>query len=123
MNKIGIKIWSRDFELPIIIETFDEDATEIQNDTVKKLEEYADIIEASLKHVEEYILANGLRENGIDEVDNIFKYVMPKTFFIPKSENRVVGLLCNYKFDMEHGLAVVFENEKFKEIGSQDIIL
>lgn len=28
-----------------------------------------------------------------------------------------------YKFDMEHGFAVVFENGQFKRVGTQDIVL
>jgi hypothetical protein len=31
--------------------------------------------------------------------------------------------MCNYKFDMENGLAIVFENEEAIEVGKQDIIL
>ena len=57
------------------------------------------------------------------EIDNIFKYVIPKRIFIPRTDKKIVAILCDYKFDMENGIAVVFENEKFKEIGVQDIIL
>ena len=33
--------------------------------------------------------------------------------YIPKEEKqRVCALLCDFKFDIEHGLALVFENEK-----------
>ena len=57
-------------------------------------------------------------------VDNIFKYVMPKNIYVPRNlKKRVVAIMCNYKFDTEHGIAVVFENEQFKEIGAQDIAL
>jgi hypothetical protein len=31
--------------------------------------------------------------------------------------------MCNFKFDMEHGLAIVFEDEKLKKIGPQEIVL
>ena len=49
---------------------------------------------------------------------------IPKSVLIPREkEKRVVALMCNYKFDMEHGLAIVFENEQFKTVGPQDIIL
>ena len=40
-----------------------------------------------------------------------------------EKEERVFAILCNYKFDIEHGLAVVYENEKFKTVGAQDITL
>ena len=49
---------------------------------------------------------------------------MPRYLFLPKvQKRRTVALMCDYRFDPEHGLALVFENEKLKEIGSQDLIL
>lgn len=59
----------------------------------------------------------------MDSVDNIFKYVIPKTISVPKAKKRVVAIMCNFKFDMEHGMAIVFEDEKIKKIGPQDIVL
>ncbi len=124
MNNVKLNIWNRDFELPVIIKTFDgKEPTDIQKESLERFEAKTGIISEAQDQVEKYILTHGLNENGIDTVDNIFKYVMPKTIFIPKSKNRVVGLLCNFKFDMEHGIAVVFENEEFKEIGAEDIVL
>ena len=81
------------------------------------------IFDSAESEVEKYILKNGLKENGISEVDNIFKYVMPKSISVPKAKKRVVALMCNYKFDMEHGIAVIFEDEKFKKVGPQDLVL
>lgn len=48
---------------------------------------------------------------------------MPKYLFVKREINKHVVAMCNYKFDMEHGIAVVFENEMFSKIVSQDIIL
>ena len=31
--------------------------------------------------------------------------------------------MCNFKLDMEHGIAVIFEDGKFKTAGPQDLIL
>ena len=44
-------------------------------------------------------------------------------FLYRNEEKRIVALMCNYKFDIENGIAIVFENEKLKDIGIQDIIL
>ncbi|MCM1539584.1 MAG: hypothetical protein NC254_14450 [bacterium] len=56
-------------------------------------------------------------------VDNIFKYVMPiKRYVLRTGKDRSIAILCDYKFDIEHGIAVVFKNEKFFRIGSQDIV-
>lgn len=124
MSKVKTTIWGREFELPIIVKQFKgKDVTEIQEDAVDQLERNMIIFDSAESEVEKYILKNGLKENGISEVDNIFKYVMPKSISVPKAKKRVVALMCNYKFDMEHGIAVIFEDEKFKKVGPQDLVL
>ena len=75
-------------------------------------------------NVTAYILDNNAEELADSSIDNIFKYVMPINIYIPRNKNkRVTAIMCNYKFDVEHGLAVVFENEVFMVIDAQDIIL
>ncbi|MGN9106733.1 DUF6985 domain-containing protein [Oliverpabstia intestinalis] len=124
MSKVKTTIWGREFELPVIVKQFKgKDVTEIQEDAVDQLERNMVIFDSAESEVEKYILKNGLKENGISEVDNIFKYVMPKSISVPKAKKRVVALMCNYKFDMEHGIAVIFEDEKFKKVGPQDLVL
>ena len=124
MSKVKTTIWGREFELPVIVKQFKgKDVTEIQEDAVDQLERNMVIFDSAESEVEKYILKNGLKENGISEVDNIFKYVMPKSISVPKAKKRVVALMCNYKFDMEHGIAVIFEDEKFKKFGPQDLVL
>ena len=124
MSKVKTTIWGREFELPVIVKQFKgKDVTEIQEDAGDQLERNMVIFDSAESEIEKYILKNGLKENGISEVDNIFKYVMPKSISVPKAKKRVVALMCNYKFDMEHGIAVIFEDEKFKKVGPQDLVL
>lgn len=124
MNKINTEIWGRGFELPVIIKQFKgKEITDIQKEAVDRFEKNLNILNDAKAEVEKYIIDNGLKENGINEVDNIFKYVIPKSISVPKSKKRVVALMCNFKFDMEHGLAIIFEDEKLKEVGPQDLVL
>ena len=124
MNKINTEIWGREFELPVIVKQFKgKEITDTQKEAVESFENNLNILNSVKDEVEKYITNNGLKENGIDKVDNIFKYVIPKSISVPKSNKRVVAVMCNYKFDMEHGLAIIFEDEKLKEIGPQDLIL
>lgn len=124
MNSMNINIWGRDFELPVIIKQFKgKEIIDTQKEAEAEFRVCGNIVNTVKSEVEKYILENGLKENGITEIDNIFKYVIPKSILIPKTKERVVAVMCNYKFDMEHGLAIVFENEKLKDIGPQDIIL
>ena len=81
-------------------------------------------IEDSLEAVKQYCLSCNATEIGTKTIENIFKYVAPKYLYIPRNADKhVVAIMCNYKFDPENGIAVVFENEQFKEIVRQDIIL
>ena len=124
MNKIKMNIWGRDFDLTVMIKQFKgKDITDEQNDAVEKFESSEKMVNAAKDEVEKYIIKNGLKDAGVDSVDNIFKYVIPKTISVPKSKKRIVAIMCNFKFDMEHGLAIVFEDEKLKKIGPQDIVL
>lgn len=124
MNSMNINIWGRDFELPVIIKQFKgKEITDTQKEAEAEFKVCGNIVNTVKSEVEKYILENGLKENGITEIDNIFKYVIPKSILIPKTKERVAAVMCNYKFDMEHGLAIVFENEELKDIGPQDIIL
>ena len=123
MNKQKITIWGRNFNLPIEYTGFpDENMTEEQRIAVDKLiDSMNDLTDSS--GVEKYIL----KENGDDvggKIDNIFKYVIPTALFAPiQRSKRIIAILCDYRCDEEHGIAVVFENEKFKKVCPQDDVL
>ena len=90
------------------------------------IEKFLDLstIKESREKVEKYCLENNGEEIGTDKIINIFKYVMPKYLFVKRNEKKhIVAIMCNYKFDNDNGIAVVFENEKFVAVGDQDIIL
>ena len=74
--------------------------------------------------IKEYCL-NNYPTLVIDNFENIFRYVKPKQLYIKRSvtKKRIAGLLCNFKFDIEHGLAVYIEEGKVSKVDSQDIIL
>ena len=125
MNKVNISIWGREFDLDITYDCYSgEEILESQKDAVEQFT-HADLaIMESLEDVKKYCLAENGEEIGTDAIENIFKYVMPKYLYIVRSEaKRVVSIMCNYRFDPENGIAVVFEDEKFSKIGKQDIIL
>lgn len=81
-------------------------------------------VAASLEHVKNYVETDEFARLNGDKIENIFNYVMPKEIFVPHTEkHRNVAIMCNYKFDIEHGIAVLFENGQFKKVGPQDIAL
>ncbi len=121
-HNIDITIWGRAFKLDLVKQVFgDEQPTEIQEAATNWLMDNKDVFDSVKEDVFKYI--NKEAEVPVSSDENIFKYVVPKAVYIPKKQNRVVALMCDYKFDFEHGMAIVFEEEKLKEIGVEDIIL
>ena len=122
-NKVKCTIWKREFDLNVVFQNFPgEEVTTNQEKISDSLESFD--FDRSLMKVKEYIMKWNSEDVDSPEINNIFKYVIPKSVLIPREDKkRVVALMCNYKFDMEHGMAIVFENEELKEVGPQDIIL
>ena len=123
MNK-ATTIWGRNFELRVIYQNFpDESVTEAQEKSVDAIEQTD--FSSALEMLKEYIRKWNTAELKDDTaISNIFKYVIPKSFLIPRKEGKpCFALMCNYKFDMEHGIAILFENGKCKAVGPQDLVL
>ncbi len=123
MNKTNVIIWGRSFELDVIFQTFTgKDVIENQMHTLENIK-YVDF-DIAKPGVEKYIRKYHNDELDAAGTDNFFRFVMPKSLFIMRNaNNRVFAVMCKYKFDMEHGLAIVFENEQFLEAGPQDLVL
>lgn len=125
MSNCKINIWGRVFELPVIYECYSgEEVLDSQKAALAMVEDNTNEIAESLDTVKEYVRKTGGDQITDVVIENIFKYVMPKDIFVPHiTKCRTAAIMCNYKFDMEHGIAVVFEDGKFKEVGMQDIVL
>lgn len=125
MSKCKITIWDRVFDLSVVYECYTgEEVMESQREAFAMLEDNEKEIVDSLSAVKKYVQKTGVGLLKDDGIENIFKYVMPKSIFVPHTrKHRIAAIMCNYKFDMEHGIAVVFENGKFKKVGTQDIVM
>ena len=118
MNKCKITVWGREFEIPVFCRKPEDEVL------LTQLTENEKEIDKSLTELRKYIVQSSEGQVTEKDLDNIFRYVMPQSVFIPHISGKcLTSLLCNYKLDIEHGLAIVFEDGKFKEIGAQDIIL
>ncbi len=125
MNKIKISIWNRELEIDARFCQYEgEEITQTQLEALNKFCEASDIITIRfLAEVKEYTANESDDTLKADDIENIFRYVMPKYLFIPRSEHREIAIMCNFKFDIEHGIAVLFKDEELFKIGKQDIVL
>lgn len=125
MNKLKLMLWGREFNLDITYDCYsDEEVLDSQKQAIKSFSSMSKEIESSLEKVKEYCLLNNKEDIDTDVIDNIFKYVAPKYLFVPRDEKKqIIAVMCNYKFDTESGIAVVFEDGKYKETCKQESIL
>lgn len=121
----SVKLWNREFNLEVKFEDLNEEGIlEIQEEGAKQFLLSDGEQEKSEKLLKQYIKENNNEKLEEENIENIFKYVMPEYLYILRDEERQqVAVMCDYKFDPENGIAVVFEKEKIKEIGIQDIVL
>lgn len=125
MNNIKINIWGRDFELKILYDVFkNEDITDNQRRTLEEFLKEEKLIELCKPIVEEYCIENANGNIVDNPITNVFKYVIPTNLFVirTKDESKEIALLCNFKFDLEHGIAIVFKDNKFWKIGQKGIV-
>jgi hypothetical protein len=122
MSNKEIIIWGRQFELPIDFDIFPGET--ITDEMRKATDALAGShnFDEDLDAVKEYCRkSNAAATEG--KLDNIFRFVMPQSIYVCNDKKHTVGLMCNYKFDPEHGIVLMYENNKLVEIGPQDIIL
>lgn len=120
----------RTFRLNVDFNNYsDEKTTKAQKkvyDSIKK-KDFSD----SLSHVRKYIIANNKDalmsfDSKDSKIANPFRYIKPKSIYIPKDQKSGIStyhVLCNYRFDPEHGIAITYENGKVKKVVSQDYVL
>lgn len=124
MNKEKLNLWDRSFELYISYSCYPgESITDIQKAAANEFCGNTSVVFSALDELKVYIEKTSNASIKASDINNIFKYIMPKSIFIPRTNEKMVAIICNYKFDIEHGIAVVFKNGQFEEIGPQDIIL
>lgn len=117
----GMNLWGRDFSLPVYYECdSDQGVLDIQKEAKDALLASWDIVEDSKVAIEDYCLErDGDHVEG--PITNIFRYVIPTSIVVLRSNDaRKAALMCNYRFDPEHGLAAVFENEQLTTVVPQD---
>lgn len=125
INKMDVEIWGRIFSLEVVYAHHkDENITEAQEQAIKKFLANLQWIDRAKKCVEDFCRAKVLGDEENQKKDNIFSYVKPHYLLVKLNEDKPrVAIMCKYRYDPEHGLAVVFDWVGNVTVGIQDIIL
>lgn len=124
-KNVEIEIWGRNFSLNIEYNLYEgEHITKNQIQALEKFLNNPDWIKNSKKVVEDFCKNDVLDDDENQKKDNIFSYIKPECIFVEHFlEPTRVAIMCKYRYDPEHGLAVVFDKDGKVTVGIQDIIL
>ena len=126
MIKKEMEIWGRSLNIEIVFDCYTgEEILEYQKIAYETFLNNSDELLNTVENdVKEYCKHTNPQDIAESEIQNIFKYVKPKTLYLPRIDNgkRTVVLLCAYRFNPDDGLAIVFENESLGKIGTGNII-
>ena len=125
INSLDLTIWGRDFTLPVDYDCFDDEQPyKEQNESLEKFMSNLQWLTESKSALEEFCRERVLEDEANEKKDNVFSYIKPDYIFVKREKKKTrVALMCKYRYDQEHGLAIVFACDGMVLIGSQDIIL
>lgn len=118
-------IWHRKFTLEVNYDLYPGEAvTESQINLLNYFLKNKNILVKAKKEIKRYCdLAINADEDNRKKED-IFDYIMPDYIFVKHDDIKPrLALMCKYKYDPEHGLAIIYEKDGTISIGPQDEIL
>ncbi len=127
MSGIVMSTWGKEITLEVRFDLLDDErVTSRQAYALGAIFVSWGAVNAALDAVKSYCLGNDgnmlASECGTARIDDIFDVVEPYSLFVVRDDSkRSVALMCHYRLDPEHGLALLFENERLTKIGPEDI--
>lgn len=125
INTVDITIWDRQFTLPVEYEYYSEETiTEQQQQAVESFIAHPEWIIKAKSIIEQYCFESVMEDEENSKKNNVFSYVKPEYLFVKRDKkNPRTALMCKYRYDLEHGLAIIFSSDGNIVVGSQDMIL
>jgi hypothetical protein len=123
-------VWGRSFELLVTFDVYDdEEVSEHQIKTYEDLKvNYVEYFDSVKDEIYEYVKEDTENE---ELPDNIFKFIIPKAIVIQREDEdegedeykMEFALLCDYKYNLDDGISVSFENGESTGVGPEDVVL
>lgn len=124
INKIDLTLWGRQFSLDVNYDLCTGDS--ISKNQLEILDLFMNNpkwIEKAKMLIEDFCKKDVASDNENQKKDNIFSYIRPHYLFIKNDNSSRLAIMCMYRYDPEHGVAIVFNKEGKIVVGTQDIIL
>ena len=125
IKTLNTEIWGRRFSLNVEYDCYvGEEITSEQIEAVERLNTNISWFNKAKDDVVKYCKAEVDGDDENQNKDNIFSYIKPEAVFVKRDTLKSrIALMCKYRYDPEHGLAIVFDRNGNVTIGPQDIIL
>lgn len=125
INSLECTIWGREFFLPIDFDCFDdEEPYNAQKNSLEKFLANIQWISESKQLLENFCRDKVLEDDTNEKKDDIFSYIKPDYVFVKREKkNARVALMCKYRYDQEHGLALIFTYKGEVSVARQDDVL
>lgn len=122
INNVDITIWGRDYSLPVKYDCYPgEVITEQQISMVSKFIKHPEWIDNAKVMIEKYCKADLIEDDNNKKKDNIFSYIHPHYLYVNRrNQGDAIYLICDYRYDEEHGLAIGFSKDGSIVLGSED---
>ncbi len=123
---LNLWFWGCNHKLEIVFDVYDgESILPVQELALDQFVNKIDLLDTVRLSFEEYIKETKPEDVQLDTLENLRKYVAPRSIFIkrPRNSDRIIAILCEYVYDIEDGIAIVFVNEQLAKVGKQNIIL
>jgi len=116
-----MSIWKRDFTLPVEYDCYEgETVTKEQSGALETFISHPEWVTKAKKMVEKYCKEDVFLDDANQKKDNIFSYIKPNYYFVTRDKSPLVVLLCKYRYDPEHGLAIIFSSDGSITVGMPD---
>lgn len=128
IREVDILIWGREFSLQVDYDCYTGES--VTDEQAKTLEHFLsrkdrkDLMDIAKTAVEEYCKEQVAEDIDNTKKDNVFSYVKPESIYVTRDDpGPKVAIMCAYRYDPEHGLAVVFSPDDTVSVDVQDIVL
>lgn len=124
ITKANLVIWGKQFSMPVQYAgpAEPEASADLDQAIQAFIADSADITSKSILKLKAYI--KGKAETiGSVAPENLFDSITPQMLLVTIDEgDALIALLCGFKFDPEHDIALIFRNNSLDEVGNQDLI-
>ena len=120
-----LSIWNRSFSLEIEYDCYTgESVTDEQKKAVNDFVSHPEWVVGAKTIVEDFCKEKVMLDAGNNRKENIFSYIKPDYLYV-KHDNVYprVAIMCKYRYDPEHGIAIVFSHKGEITVCVQDEIL